>query len=306
MMNVFDVILVDLQDLGCRIYTFITTLRYVLEAASQHQKAVWVLDRPNPVGRPVEGLTLRAGWESFVGAGPLPMRHGLTLGELGLWFVKTLKLDVEYRVIEMQGWQPDAAPGYGWPLGERSWINPSPNAPNLWMARAYPGTVMLEGTTLSEGRGTTRSLEIFGAPDIDARAILKEMLSLAPRWLDGCRLRTCWFEPTFHKHVGQLCQGLQIHTEGPGYGHQTFKPWRIQALAFKAIRRLYPHYPLWRDFAYEYEHGKLAIDVINGGPLLREWVDNASAMPQDLDALALVDEQAWSGERQRYLRYGRL
>ena len=203
MMDTFDVMLVDLQDLGCRIYTFITTLRYVLEAASQHRKAVWVLDRPNPVGRPVEGLTLRAGWESFVGAGPLPMRHGLTLGELGLWFVKTLKLDVEYRIIEMQGWQPDAAPGFGWPLGERTWINPSPNAPNLWMARAYAGTVMLEGTTLSEGRGTTRPLELFGAPDIDARAVMKEMQSLAPQWLDGCRLRECWFEPTFHKHVGQ-------------------------------------------------------------------------------------------------------
>src|ERR1043166_2264076 len=136
MMDTCDVILVDLQDLGCRIYTFTTTLRYVLEAASKHRKAVWVLDRPNPIGRPVEGLRLRAGWQSFVGSGPLPMRHGLTLGELGSWFIETLKLDVEYRVIEMQGWQPDAAPGFGWPLGVRTWINPSPNAPNLWMARA--------------------------------------------------------------------------------------------------------------------------------------------------------------------------
>src|SRR5665647_165789 len=263
MMDAFDVILVDLQDLGCRIYTFITTLRYVLEAASQHHKTVWVLDRPNPVGRPLEGLTLRAGWESLVGAGPLPMRHGLTLGELGLWFVRTLKLDVDYRVIEMQDWQPDAAPGFGWPLGPRTWINPSPNAPNLWMARAYAGTVMLEGTTLSEGRGTTRPLEQFGAPDIDARAVIKQMEVLAPQWLDGCRLRECWFEPTFHKHAGQLCHGVQIHTEGPGYDHQSFKPWRIQALAFKAIRRLYPDYALWRDFAYEYERGRLPIDVIN-------------------------------------------
>src|SRR5215813_12434135 len=136
MMETFDTILVDLQDLGCRVYTFITTLRYVLEAASQHRKTVWVLDRPNPVGRPVEGLTLRAGWQSFVGAGPLPMRHGLTLGELGWWFVKTLKLDVDYHVIQMEGWQPEAGPGFGWPLGERTWINPSPNASNLWMARA--------------------------------------------------------------------------------------------------------------------------------------------------------------------------
>jgi uncharacterized protein YbbC (DUF1343 family) len=304
MMDTFDVMLVDLQDLGCRIYTFVTTLRYVLEAASQHPKTVWVLDRPNPVGRPVEGLTLRAGWESFVGAGPLPMRHGLTLGELGLWFVRTLKLDVDYRIIEMQGWQPDAATGFGWPLGARAWINPSPNAPNLSMARAYAGTVMLEGTTLSEGRGTTRPLELFGAPDIDAPAVMKEMNAIAPRWLDGCRLRECWFEPTFHKHVGRLCHGVQIHTEGPQYDHKTFKPWRIQALAFKAIRRLYPDYPLWRDFAYEYVHGRPPIDAINGGPLLREWVDDASAMPGDLDALALADEQAWLEERKQYLRYG--
>ncbi|HJW03914.1 MAG TPA: DUF1343 domain-containing protein, partial [Azospira sp.] len=175
MMDSFDVLLVDLQDLGCRIYTFITTLRYVLEVAAKHGKSVWVLDRPNPAGRPVEGLLLREGWESFVGAGPMPMRHGLTMGELARWFIATLKLDVDCQVVTMAGWQPEAAPGYGWPLGERSWVNPSPNAPNLSMARAYAGTVMLEGTTLSEGRGTTRPLELFGAPDIDARALIAEM-----------------------------------------------------------------------------------------------------------------------------------
>jgi uncharacterized protein YbbC (DUF1343 family) len=303
MMDACDGILVDLQDLGCRVYTFITTLRYILEAAAKHRKSVWVLDRPNPVGRPIEGLALRGGWESFVGAGPLPMRHGLTLGELGLWFVRTSKLDVEYQVIEMQGWQPDAAPGFGWPLGSRTWVNPSPNAPNLWMARAYAGTVMLEGTTLSEGRGTTRPLELFGAPDVDARKIIKEMESLAPRWLEGCRLRECWFEPTFNKHMGKLCHGVQIHTEGFTYDHRAFRPWRVQALAFKAIRRLYTDYPLWRDFPYEYEQDRLAIDVINGSPLLREWVDDASAKPQDLDALAMNDEKAWSSERQAHLRY---
>ncbi|HEY7229683.1 MAG TPA: DUF1343 domain-containing protein [Pseudolabrys sp.] len=303
MMAACDTILVDLQDLGCRIYTFITTLRYVLEAAAKHRKSVWVLDRPNPVGRPVEGLTLHAGWESFVGAGPLPMRHGLTLAEIGHWFVRTLKLDLDYQVIEMQGWQPDAAPGFGWPLEARTWINPSPNAPNLWMARTYAGTVMLEGTTLSEGRGTTRPLELFGAPDIDGRKIIKEMVSLAPRWLEGCRLRECWFEPTFNKHTRKLCHGVQIHTEGPAYDHATFRPWRLQALAFKAIRRLNPDYPLWRDFAYEYERDRLAIDLINGSPLLREWVDDTSAKPQDLDALALKDERAWLGEHQTYLRY---
>ncbi|HEY8538388.1 MAG TPA: DUF1343 domain-containing protein [Steroidobacteraceae bacterium] len=303
MMDTFDILLVDLQDLGCRIYTFITTLLYVLEAGAQHKKSVWILDRPNPVGRPVEGLKLRAGWESFVGAGPLPMRHGLTLGELAHWFVQHFKLDVDFRVIQMEGWKPAAAPGYGWPLGERTWINPSPNAPNLWMARAYAGTVMLEGTTLSEGRGTTRPLELFGAPDIDARAVLAEMQTLEPTWLRGCKLRPCWFEPTFHKHVGKLCAGLQIHTEHPSYDHDAFKPWRLQALAFKAIRRLYPDYPLWRDFPYEYVHDRLAIDVINGSELLRSWVDDAAAQPADLEELTRPDEDAWMQERQAFLLY---
>ena len=301
-MGTFDTILVDLQDLGCRIYTFITTLRFVLEAAAQHGKSVWVLDRPNPAGRPIEGLTLLDGSESFVGAGPMPMRHGLTLGELGHWFIAKLKLNVDYQVVEMQGWGHGGAPGYGWPT-DRIWINPSPNAANLNMARAYAGTVMLEATTLSEGRGTTRPLELFGAPDIDALAILAEMRALAPEWLEGCILRDCWFEPTFHKHAGQLCNGVHIHAEGPDYEHHNFKPWRLQALAFKAIRRLSPDYSLWRDFPYEYEFDRLAIDVVNGGPGLREWVDNPTATPADLDALASADEGAWDRERAAFLLY---
>jgi uncharacterized protein YbbC (DUF1343 family) len=304
MMDSFDVLLVDLQDLGCRIYTFITTLRYVLEEAAKAHKVVWVLDRPNPVGRPVEGLRLRPGWESFVGAGALPMRHGLTMGELARWFVATLQLDLEHRVIEMEGWRPAQGPGFGWPLGERTWINPSPNAPNLWMARCYAGTVMLEGTTLSEGRGTTRPLELCGAPDLDGAALIARMQALAPRWLRGCLLRPCWFEPTFHKHAGKLCAGVQIHVEDPAhYAHEAFRPWRVQALAFKAIALLQPGYPLWRDFPYEYEHTRLAIDLINGGELLRQWVDDSGATPADLDALAVPDEASWSEEREAVLLY---
>ena len=301
-MGTFDTILVDLQDLGCRIYTYVTTLLYILEAAAEHGKSVWVLDRPNPAGRPVEGLTLRERWESFVGAGPMPMRHGLTLGELGRWFVDHFKLDVDYRVVEMAGWQPDEAPGFGWPA-DRVWINPSPNAANLNMARAYAGTVMLEGTTLSEGRGTTRPLELFGAPDIDPAKVLAEMQAFAPDWLAGSKLRDVTFQPTFHKHVGEMCRGLFIHAEGPFYDHQGFKPWRLQTLAFKAIRRLFSDYPLWRDFAYEYEFDKLAIDVINGSPLLREWVDDQATSAADLDAITIPDERAWEEERSRFLLY---
>ncbi len=296
MLDSFDVLLVDLQDLGCRIYTFITTLRYVLEAAAQSGKRVWILDRPNPAGRPVEGLSLRPGWESFVGAGPMPMRHGLTMGELARWFVRTLKLDVDCEVVTMQGWAPGIEPGYGWPLGERSWINPSPNAPSLWMARCYAGTVLLEGTTLSEGRGTTRPLELFGSPDMEPRQLLAEMHRLAPHWLQGCRLRVCWFEPTFHKHAGKLCAGVQIHVEDGAYNHEVFRPWRLMALAFKALRRLRPDYELWREFPYEYEFDRLAIDLINGSELLRQWVDDPEATPDDLDALARPDEAAWLEE----------
>ena len=298
MMERFDVLLVDLQDLGCRVYTFLTTLRYVLEAAAQHGKSVWVLDRPNPIGRPVEGLKLRPGWESFVGAGALPMRHGLTLGEAANWFIKAAKIDVECEVVQMKGWKS----AEGWPLGERAWVNPSPNAPNLWMARCYPGTVLLEGTTLSEGRGTTRPLEVLGAPDLDMNEVIKTMRNLEPRWLQGCRLRPFWFEPTFHKHAGKLCAGLQIHVEAPHYDHEAFRPWRVVALAFKAIRSLAPDYALWRDFPYEYET-RLAIDVISGGSLLRQWVDDADARPGDLDAVARADEAAWREEREAVLLY---
>jgi uncharacterized protein YbbC (DUF1343 family) len=302
MMETADVFLFDLQDLGCRIYTFVTTLLYMLEAAAAQDKSVWVLDRPNPAGRPVEGTILLAGHESFVGAGPMPMRHGLTLGEMGHWFIRHFKLDVDYRVIAMEGWEPEG-PGFGWPES-RIWVNPSPNAANLNMARAYAGTVMIEGATLSEGRGTTRPLEVlFGAPDVDAGAVLAEMERFAPQWMKGCALRLCWFEPTFHKHAKTLCNALMIHAEGAFYDHHAFRPWRLQALAFKAIRSLYPDYPIWRDFPYEYVFDRLAIDVINGGPALREWVDDVGSAAGDLEAVAAPDEGAWLDQRAPCLIY---
>ena len=291
MLEHFDVLLIDLQDIGCRVYTFITTLRYLLEACATHRKAVWILDRPNPAGRPIEGLLLAAGWESFVGAGAMPMRHGLTMAELARWFVATLSLDVELRIVEMQGWQSSAAPGYGWPATERSWVNPSPNAPNLSMVRCYAGTVMIEGTTLSEGRGTTRPLELLGAPNLDVRATMKWLGSFAPDWSRGCVLRECWFEPTFHKHMGILCSGIQLHVDTPSYLHAAFKPWRLIAAILKAQRALDPESSLWRDFAYEYEPLRLAFDVINGGPRLRQWID---ACPNQLySALTFMGGKVW-------------
>ncbi|WP_152434595.1 exo-beta-N-acetylmuramidase NamZ domain-containing protein [Erythrobacter sp. THAF29] len=304
MMTSADVFLFDLQDLGCRIYTFVTTLLYLLEEAAKAGKEVWVLDRPNPAGRPVEGTMLIPGHESFVGAAPMPMRHGLTMGEMGHWFVEHFDLEVAYKVVAMEGWEPDRE-GHGWPPS-RIWINPSPNAASVNMARAYAGTVMIEGATLSEGRGTTRPLEVlFGAPDVDAEKVLAEMHRIAPEWMGGCVLRPCWFEPTFHKHAGKLCNALMVHAEGPHYDHDAFKPWRLQALAFKAIRSLYPSYAIWRgkEFKYEYTDDVLAIDVINGGPGLREWVDDPSASPGDLDAAASADEAAWIANVRGHLFY---
>ncbi|MCX8072427.1 MAG: DUF1343 domain-containing protein [Candidatus Binatia bacterium] len=298
-----DVVLVDLQDLGCRVYTFITTFRYLLEEAAHRGTEVWVLDRPNPIGRWVEGLRRRPGWESFVAAGDFPLRHGLTLGELGRYFCVRGRLDVAYEIVPLQGWQPYASPGYGWPLEERCWVNPSPNAPNLWMARCYPGTVMLEGTHFSEGRGTTRPLELVGAPGLDTAKVLAEMLALAPTWLTGCRLRSCWFEPTFHKHAGKLCAGIQIHVEPAVYDPTQFRPWRLVALFLKAVRRVHPDQPLWRHFPYEYEFERLAIDLINGGEELRTWVEDTNAEPGDLDALAQAEEASWLEERREFLLY---
>jgi uncharacterized protein YbbC (DUF1343 family) len=235
------------------------------------------------------------------------MRHGLTLGELARWFVARRGLDLELEVVGMEGYDPAAAPGYGWPLGELAWVNPSPNAATLNMARCFPGTVLFEGTTLSEGRGTTRALELVGAPDLDFERILGRMVALAqtlaPDWLAGCWLRPCWFEPTFHKHAGRLCSGLQIHTDGPNYRHEAFRPYRIAALILKAVRLERPDYPIWRDFHYEYERERLAIDLLCGGTFLRDWVDDPAALPGDLEAHLSRDEAAWAEERRAYLRY---
>ena len=303
MLDTFDVLLVDLQDVGTRAYTYVTTLFYMLEACSAQGKRVLILDRPNPVGRPIEGSILQEEWMSFVGVAPFMMRHGLTLGELGKWYQGHASLDLDLTVVPMAGWDPEAGPGYGWPLGELPWINPSPNAASLNMARCFPGTMLYEGTTLSEGRGTTISLEVVGAPDLDFGRVLARMAALQPEWMKGCRLRPCYFEPTFHKHVGEMCAGVQIHTDGADYRHDLFQPYRLAILMLKGIRLEYPDYPIWRDFPYEYETDKLAIDLLTGGTFVREWVDDPSQTPDDLDARLKPDEAHWAEARAPYLIY---
>lgn len=302
MIDIFDALIVDIQDVGTRIYTFITTLLYMLEACSENDKSVWILDRPNPAGRPIEGTILEPGWESFVGAGPIIMRHGLTLGEMAGWFVNYKKLSVDLKIIKMKGYEPEEAPGFGWPA-ELSWLNPSPNASSLNMARCYPGTVLFEGTNLSEGRGTTNALELVGAPDINFDRVLKRMNSVAGSWIKGCFIRQCWFEPVFDKYKGKLCLGIQLHTDNASYDHNTFKPYRLASLILKSVRLEYPDYSLWRDFPYEYETDRLAIDLICGGTFLREWVDDTDARPGDLDTQLSKDEKEWTDSMQKFLLY---
>jgi len=303
MLEAFDVLLVDLQDIGTRIYTFITTLGYMLEAAAAVGKSVWVLDRPNPAGRVLEGSLLEPGWESFIGVGPILMRHGLTVGEFARWYAAERRLALDLRVVPMEGYDPNAGPGFGWPVFELPWVNPSPNAACLNMARCYPGTVLFEGTTLSEGRGTTHPLEMVGAPDVDFGRVLRRAAAFAPDWLGGCRLRRCWFEPTFQKHAGRLCSGVQIHTDFAGYRPEAFRPYRLGAALLKAIRLEYPDYEIWHRLPYEYETERLAIDLLSGGTFLREWVDAPDSTPGDLDARLLRDECAWAEIRRPFLLY---
>lgn len=303
MMEDIDIILYDLQDVGCRIYTYISTLRYFLEACAETGKALWVLDRPNPAGRPVDGLVLEPGQESFVGCAPLPTRHGLTVGELCCWMVDHFGLDVAHRIIAMRDYDMSSAPGYGWPLASRPWVNPSPNAASLNMARCFPGTVLLEGTELSEGRGTTIPLEVIGAPGLPANDILHNLRMQMPAWTEGVWIRSCYFEPTFHKHMGQLCEGFQFHTDTPAYQHDTFKPFRLVAGLLKSLRQLAPDYSLWRSHEYEYELDRTPIDVINGGHYLRHWVDDESLDFADLEQRLNRELDTWLDRRAPYLRY---
>ncbi len=301
MMQDWDVLLVDLQDVGCRIYTFLTTLFYMLDAVHGTDKEIWVLDRPNPAGREIEGHLLDMRYESFVGAAPVPMRHGLTLGEAALWYRDHKKLKANLTVIEMRGYRPESGPHYGWP--ELAWVNPSPNMPRLTCTRIYPGSVLIEGTNLSEGRGTTIPLEIFGAPGLNIASILREMNELAPQWLQGCILRPAFFEPTFHKFKGQLVSAIQVHVDEPFYSPQKFKPYRLVTLFLKATQRVHPNIELWRQPPYEYEEKLLPIDILTGNDQLRAWVAEAKPLVEAWDESLSKDEKAWAEERRPYLLY---
>ncbi|MCB1646845.1 MAG: DUF1343 domain-containing protein [Pseudomonadales bacterium] len=293
MLEDVDIVLFDLQDVGCRIYTYITTLRYFLEACGETGTELWVLDRPNPAGRALDGLALEAGQESFVGCAPIPTRHGLTVGELASWMQQHFDLTLSLHVVPMSGYEIDAAPGYGWPVFQQPWINPSPNAASLNMTRCFPGSVLLEGTTLSEGRGTTIPLEVIGAPDFPAQEVLQNLAAQRPDWLAGVHIRPCFYSPTFHKHQGQLCTGLQVHTDFSDYDASAFKPFRLYAGLLKSLRQLVPQYDIWRYHEYEYEFDRIPVDVINGGDSLRLWVDDPDASMDLLEQRIQLDLEQW-------------
>ena len=273
MLELIDILLIDLQDIGTRVYTFITTLAYCLRAAQEHGKKVVVLDRPNPIGgTAIEGNLLKHELSSFVGVYPLPMRHGLTIGEAALFFNSDYHIGCDLEVIPMEGWNRTM---YFPETGIR-WIPPSPNMPSPTTALVYPGQVILEGTNLSEGRGTTTPFEICGAPFIDPSQ-LKE--SLERKSLPGIYLREIFFQPTFHKWQNEVCGGLQIHITDP----DAYKPYVTSLAIIQEIRELYPRAFSWRNPPYEYEKEKMPIDLITGNENIREGIEHNKDL-QDLEA----------------------
>ena len=254
-MGDIEVLLVDLMDVGTRVYTYGATLAKVMAAAARAGVRVVVLDRPNPIGGvQVEGNLLRRACASLVGPYPLPMRHGFTLGELARYYNRTQGLGCDLEVIPAAGWlRADYFDATGLP-----WVMPSPNLPTLEGALVYPGQVLLEGTNLSEGRGTTRPFELFGAPFLEPGRLVHE---LADTPLPGVVLREVAFEPTFHKWAGQLCRGFQLHVTD----RSAFKPYYTTLVLLSVIRRLYPEQFAWRQPPYEYETERLPIDLAHRG-----------------------------------------
>lgn len=287
-----DLLIVDLQDIGCRVYTFIWTLYLAMKACAKAGVGITVLDRPNPLGgESMEGNLLAQECQSFVGLAPLPMRHGMTIGEIAKFFMEEQGLNLELHVVKMQAWRRDmdfAATGL-------PWIWPSPNMPTLDTARVYPGQVVWEGTNVSEGRGTTRPFEIFGAPFLDSDALRKEV----ERWkLPGFVLREQSFEPTFHKWSGKQCRGFQIHVTD----RIEYRPYITTLAILAAVKRMHPKDFAWKDPPYEYEFERLPADLIIGDKRVRKSV-NAGTDPMDIQSIWAEDLKDFEKARPAWLLY---
>ena len=293
MLKGLDLLVVDLQDIGARIYTYIYTMANCLRACGRHGVPVIVCDRPNPInGVDIEGALLRKGFESFVGLFPIPMRHGMTMAELARLFNEEFGLGAQLEVVRMDGWERSMfADETGLP-----WVMPSPNMPTLDTAIVYPGTVLFEGTLLSEGRGTTRPFELVGAPGVEAERFARE---LNTRGLPGVFFRPAVFEPTFQKHAKTTCGGCQVHVTD----RRAYTPVLTGAALIEALQHAVPQgFALWRQPPYEYEREKLPIDILAGSDVLRQQIE-ADAPLEDSAASWRDDEAAFRKARQPYLLY---
>lgn len=291
MLEGLEVVLFDLQDVGTRVYTFVWTMALAMEASGDAGIPFVVLDRPNPIGGTVGGPLLRAGFESFVGLHPIPLRHGLTCGELARWLVGEDRIDCDLEVVPCEGWRRDA----WWDDTRLPWVMPSPNLPTLDSCVVYPGMVLLEGTNLSEGRGTTRPFEIFGAPWLDPHRLAA---ALASHELPGVRFRPCWFEPTFQKHAAEVCGGAQLHVTE----RESFDPIRTATTILRVCRDLAPDDFAWRPPPYEYEETLMPIDILWGHDGLRTGIDAGLSVDAILDGVA-DEAAAFAEEAAAYALY---
>jgi uncharacterized protein YbbC (DUF1343 family) len=292
MLRGLDALVIDLQDIGARIYTYIYTMANCLRACEKHGVTAIVCDRPNPIGGvDVEGARLVPGFESFVGQFPIPMRHGMTIGELARFFNDTAAIGAPLEIVAMEGWTRDLHADETM----LPWVMPSPNMPTLDTAVVYPGTVLFEGTMLSEGRGTTRPFELVGAPWIDAERFAGAMNQCN---LPGVFFRPAVFEPTFQKHAKQTCGGCQIHVTD----RSAFKPVLTGVALIDVFRRQDPGKFAWRQPPYEYEHDKLPIDILAGSDVLRKQIEGGAAL-EEIASSWRSDEQAFAAMRRQFLLY---
>jgi uncharacterized protein YbbC (DUF1343 family) len=287
-----DVLVYDLQDVGTRVYTFINTMAYCMEACAQYGKRMLVLDRPNPInGFQVEGNRLQTEFSSFVGLYPIPMRHGMTVGELAMFFNSEFGIGCDLAVAPMEGWERAMWHDQtGLP-----WVQPSPNIPTLSSATVYPGMVLLEGTKMSEGRGTTRPFEFIGAPYIKARSYAEYLNSLG---LAGVYFRPAYFEPVFQKWAGVMCGGVQVHVTD----RNVFEPYLTGISVIAAARKLYPDSFAWRKPPYEYECEKMPIDLLCGSHEIPQLIESG-VEPEAICQAWAGDVRNFLGRREAYLLY---
>ncbi|HEY6616618.1 MAG TPA: DUF1343 domain-containing protein [Vicinamibacterales bacterium] len=292
MLASLDFLIIDLQDIGARIYTYIYTMANCLRASARHGVRVIVCDRPNPIGgTDVEGALLVEGFESFVGQFPIPMRHGMTIGELARLFNEHFAIGASLEIVQMEGWRREMYSD----ATDLPWVMPSPNIPTLDTAIVYPGTVLFEGILISEGRGTTRPFELIGAPWIEAESFARQMNALK---LPGAYFRPAVFEPTFQKHAKQTCGGCQIHVTD----RQQFQPVLVGVALIAMFHQVDPARFAWRQPPYEYEHDNMPIDILAGSATLRGQIESGTSA-RDIAASWKKDEESFRKLREPYLLY---